>query len=105
MKQLKSEFPGARIVREENHIDVLVETDHELRLYEIKSDLSPLSVLRQAIGQLLEYAYFYPARGQRRLQLVVVGRSSLSADGDVYLQHLQGRFSLPLTYRVVALDI
>ena len=103
MKVLKAEFPGACIEREWNYIDVVVETNSELHLYEIKSDLSPRTVMRNAIGQLLEYAYYFPDRGDRSMHLVIVGRNPLSADGEDYLHHLQSQFALPLTYRVVSL--
>ena len=51
---LKDEFPLARVVCEENFVDVLVETSEERFLYEIKSDLRASTVIRLAIGQLLE---------------------------------------------------
>lgn len=51
---LKDEFPLARVVCEENFVDVLVETSEERFLYEIKSDLRARTVIRLAIGQLLE---------------------------------------------------
>jgi hypothetical protein len=41
-------------------IDLVVKQDDKYRFYEIKTDLSPRVCLRQAIGQLLEYAFFGP---------------------------------------------
>jgi hypothetical protein len=103
MKELKFEFPNARVVREENFIDVLVETSGELRLYEIKSDLSPRTVLRLAIGQLLEYSYFQTVRDGRKVTLVVVGRNPLSSDDAAYLVHLRDTMRLPFEYRTVSI--
>lgn len=102
MNELKSEFPSARVVCEENFIDVLVETSSELRLYEIKSDLAPRTVLRLAIGQLLEYSYFQIVSGGRKVTLVVVGRNSLSSDDAAYLTHLRDAVGLPFEYRAVS---
>lgn len=104
MKELRKAFPGGRVVREENFIDVLVETNDEVRLYEIKSDLAPRTVLRLAIGQLLEYSYPYlrSGDGSRRVTLIAVGRNELSDDDAVYLSHLRDRLGLPLEYRVVS---
>lgn len=101
MNELLQEFPRGRLVREENFIDVLVEDDTDLRLYEIKSDLSPRTVLRQAIGQLLEYAHFQAALKGRNLHLIVVGRVALSTEDAKYLAQLREQFALPLEYRVV----
>lgn len=100
MEDLREQFPKARIVREENFIDVLVETETDLYLYEIKSDLSPMTVFRSAIGQLLEYA-FRMKRHQKFIHLIVVGRTPLSAVDEKYLKHLQRDYALPLEYCVV----
>ncbi|AMM13084.1 hypothetical protein AX768_02110 [Burkholderia sp. PAMC 28687] len=100
MSELAIEFPSARIVCEENYVDVTVETSEDLIFFEIKSDLAPRTVLRLAVGQLLEYG-FYPQKLQRLpTRLVVVGRNSLSASDAAYLHVLRERFALPLEYRV-----
>lgn len=105
MRELQMEFPNGRIVREENFIDVLVETGDEVRLYEIKSDLAPRTVLRLAIGQLLEYSYPYlrSSGDARTVTLIAVGRNELSADEATYLAHLREQMGLPLEYRMVRL--
>lgn len=103
LARLKRDFPEARVVPEENFIDVLVETNEAIRLYEIKSDLSPRMVLRQAIGQLLEYAYFQIAPCGRSLHLIVIGRNPLSDCDSQYLRYLQEIISLPLEYEIVQL--
>lgn len=100
MEDLRKQFPNARIVREENFIDVLVETETDLYLYEIKSDLSPMAVLRAAIGQLLEYA-FRMKNAQKCIHLIAVGRTPLCAVDENYLKHLQRDYALPLEYFVV----
>ena len=101
MKELQTEFPNAKVVREENYIDVLVKTDDAVRLYEIKSDLAPRNVLRLAIGQLLEYAYFYFKGDGRKVTLIAVGRNELSEDDETYLAYLRDKVGLTLEYRVV----
>jgi hypothetical protein len=103
MKELKTEFPRARVVREENFIDVTVETSSELLLFEIKSDLSPRSVIRQALGQLLEYAFHPDRKHHLPVRLVIVGRRVLSSVDAQYFDRLTRDFSLPLAYRVVPL--
>ena len=103
MRELTEENPGARVVREIDYIDVLVETRDALCLYEIKSDLAPRTVIRLAIGQLLEYAYRLANPKQKRIELVIVGREELSASESGYLEHLRIQHRLPLQYRVVPL--
>lgn len=102
MEELQEEYPGASIKREDRYIDITLQTEDELFLFELKSDLEPRTVMRQALGQLLEYAY-HPNREHPDLpiRLVIVGRSELSQHDKAYLDRLVGKFSLPLDYRVV----
>lgn len=104
MRELVAENPDALVVRERNYIDVLVETPDSLHLYEIKSDLSPSTVLRLAIGQLLEYAFRLPNPHGKRVVLVAVGRAALSAQDHAFLDHLNRRHLVSLEYRVVTLQ-
>jgi hypothetical protein len=103
LAELRIEFPGVRIVREENFIDVSVDTVTELLLYEIKSDLEPRVVIRQALGQILEYAFHPQRQHLLPVRLVIVGQCALTPDDARYLELLRRTFSLPLEYRVVPL--
>jgi hypothetical protein len=101
MQELRTEYPNWKVVREQDFIDVRVETATELLLFEIKSDLEPRAVIRQALGQILEYA-FHPSREHTLpVKLVIVGRRALTPADRRYLQRLQDDHSLPLDYRVV----
>jgi len=101
LAELKHEFPGANIVAEQDYVDVSVRTKNELLLFEIKSDLEPRVVIRQALGQILEYA-FHPQRAQKLpVRLIIVGRCSLSPVEQRYLDLLRREFMLPLEYRVI----
>lgn len=83
-------------------IDAVVVDGNSHIFYELKITASPQDCLRQAIGQLLEYAY-WPGAGSANA-LVVVGEAALDAEGDRYLATLRERFSLPLTYRRIVKD-
>jgi hypothetical protein len=80
----------------------VVKQDDKYRFYEIKTDPSPRVCLRQAIGQLLEYAFFGPGRPDQ-IELIVVGRRRLDKEGTEYLQLLNGRFGLAIKYETVNL--
>ncbi|AOU96799.1 hypothetical protein BI364_01165 [Acidihalobacter yilgarnensis] len=101
MSELKLEYPEALVESERDFIDVSVTTKKELILFEIKSDLEPRTVIRQALGQILEYAYHPNRKHLLPLRLVIVGRRPLTSLDKTYLDHLTTTFSLPLTYRVV----
>lgn len=103
--ELRKEYPKADIQFESDYIDVLVSTADRRILFEIKSDYSPRKVMRLAIGQLLEYAYYPGREDERELELVMVGRADLDKSGKEYLKRLQESFGLPLGYRQVRLPL
>lgn len=83
-------------------VDLVVRCEGEYWFYEIKTALSPRACLRQALGQLLEYA-FWPG-AQEATHLVVVGEFPLDNEGAKYLNTLRERFSLPLDYEQISLS-
>ena len=103
LDELKSEYPDAEISCEKDFVDITVETLSERILYEIKSDLAPRTVLRLALGQLLEYGFYSVSEANSRLciRLVAVGRTQLTQQDQAYLDALREKFNLPLEYRSV----
>jgi hypothetical protein len=102
-QELRAEFPGASIRCEVLGIDVLLETDRDRILFEVKSDLCPRRVIREALGQVLEYAYYRPETDEKALRLVLVGRSPAGTQEMAYLSMLRSQFSIPVEYRQVSL--
>jgi hypothetical protein len=82
-------------------IDVVVMNKNKYWFYEIKTALTPRACLREAIGQLLEYAY-WPG-SQEPTRLIVVGESPIDKDGQEYLRRLKQRFSLPIEYESIVI--
>jgi hypothetical protein len=80
-------------------VDVVVQRENEYWFYEIKTAQTPRACLREAIGQLLEYAFWPGAPNVTRL--VVVGETPIDNSGAVYLRCLRERFSLPLEYEQI----
>lgn len=81
-------------------IDVVVQATDGLSFYEIKTASSAKACLREALGQLLEYAYWPGSETPK--ELVVVGEAPLTNDGKRYVDLLRARFSLPLSYRRIS---
>jgi hypothetical protein len=103
MNELRHEYPGSQVLRENEFIDISIRTKTELILFEIKSDLDPRSVIRHGLGQILEYAY-HPLRTHNLpIRMVIVGRCPLTNSDKQYLDRLKHDFALPLAYRVVDL--
>jgi hypothetical protein len=90
------EHPGVARTK----IDVVLRRNRrEFWYYEIKTAQSPRACLREALGQLLEYAYWPRAQEARRL--IVCGESPLDDDGKIYLRLLRRRFRLPIEYQQI----
>jgi len=103
LQELRAEHPHAEVICEEDFVDVLVRSGDGDVLYEIKTDLSPKTMLRQAIGQLLEYGHHGEGRTHQQLRFVAVGRNPLSAQDEAYLAMLKAKYGLPIEYRFVRL--
>lgn len=82
-------------------IDVVARHGQALWFYEVKTGGSDRACLREAIGQLLEYALWPGATPPERL--VVVGEPPLSTDGVAYLAQLNAGFPIPIDYRQLTL--
>jgi hypothetical protein len=65
--------------------------------YEIKTALSARLCIREAIGQLIEYA-FWPG-GKEATALVIVAEATLDKSAELYLRELRSRFNIPLYYQ------
>ena len=81
-------------------MDVAVQTDEGIWIYEIKTGTSARGCIREAIGQLLEYALWPGA--PKAAKLIVVGEGPFDDAAKAYLQRLNNRFPLPISYQQIA---
>ena len=79
--------------------DLVLRRLDSYELFEIKTALAPRDCVRQALGQLLEYAY-WPG-SPLFAALWVVGPSALDDDTRKHLTGLRERFNIPIDYRHV----
>jgi hypothetical protein len=80
-------------------VDAVVAKNSSYIFFEIKVAPSTRSALREALGQILEYAYWPNAN--RANILVVVGEESPTKEAESYLKNLRKRFGLKLFYRQI----
>lgn len=78
-------------------VDVATSVDGQIVFYEIKTGSSVRSSIRQALPQLLEYA-FWP-EDRRAHELVIVSHLPITDAANRYLTFLRKEFGLPLTYK------
>jgi len=51
------------VILESDDVDITIPGEKKTILIEIKTDSNPRVAIREAIGQLLEYAYYRPQTG------------------------------------------
>lgn len=78
-------------------IDLATKEVTKITFYEIKTSTSVRTSIRQAIPQLLEYA-FWPD-DTRASELVIVSHLPITKAAEQYLKFLREKFKLPLSYR------
>ena len=83
-------------------VDLVAFKDGALWMFEIKTGATVRSCLREALGQLLEYALWPGATKPARL--VVVGTPPLEGDAIPYIEKLNKAFPVSVAYRQVKLD-
>ena len=83
-------------------VDLVVRQPNGYWFYEIKTSVSPRACIKEAVGQLLEYA-FWPG-SQEAHRLIVVGETAAGADVQEYCRRLNERFSLPIQYQQIVLE-
>jgi hypothetical protein len=100
--QLVSQF-GVENVRAEfsnvgrTSVDIVVRRKKSYWFYEIKTADSVRECVRDALGQLLEYA-FWPPAARAVSRLIIVGEAAMDEECEKYLQVLKKHFSLPVEY-------
>jgi len=85
-----------------NRIDVVVNHNQEYYFYEVKVAGSAKSCLRQALGQLMEYAYWPGKRHAKKI--VVAGEHPLDENSRNYLSFLRESFNLPVEYKQITIS-
>ena len=79
-------------------IDTIVKHhDYKYTLYEMKTACTSKRCIREAIGQLLEYAYF--SKNNNIEKLIVVGPVTIENESIEYLKRLRKQFKLRIYYQ------
>jgi hypothetical protein len=83
-------------------IDVVLRNGREYLYYEIKNASSARACIREALAQLIEYAYWPGA--QEASQLIIVGEPEFDSEAKVYIEQLRSRFGLPINYQQIDVE-
>jgi len=81
-------------------VDAVVKlSEQRFWIYEVKVSATASDAIRQALGQLLEYAFREGAWNPRKM--FVVGEPALDAGSRKFLARLHSKFRLPIEYRQI----
>lgn len=80
-------------------IDLVVRDNNaNFIFYEIKTSYSARRCIREAIGQLLEYAYYPNVKKAKKL--IIVSPNAITSEGKDYLKSIRERFNIPVYYQM-----
>lgn len=103
-KELVSTF-GEDAVGLENHIsgnriDIVVKiAEHSYGFYEVKTGSSAKLCIRQAMGQLFEYAFWNSSNF--KVDLIIAGEFEMDKTTSDYINFLKSNFNIPISYYCV----
>ena len=87
---------------EDEYVDIKCRAGSKLHLIEVKSDPRARVALREAIGQLLDYAFFAPLKGGGVPVLHVAAPGPCTDDVRTYLATVRTRVGLVVKYHQVS---
>lgn len=93
---LKSIYPNAVITPEQNYVDIAVIHNGLNSFYELKTHNTAKKCIREAFGQLMEYAY-YPGEVFAD-EIIVVGEAEPTLEDVSYVAFLRDTLGIPLFY-------
>jgi hypothetical protein len=96
-KLLQKRFGEKNVELEADFVDITILNGSKKILVEIKSDGDARVAIRNALGQVLEYAYF-DSNFKEQLQLVIIAPGVETPSIADYIKRLQVDFRIPITY-------
>ncbi|MFC1510208.1 hypothetical protein ACFL49_00925 [Candidatus Omnitrophota bacterium] len=87
---------------EDGRVDIKAKTHGgSWHFFEVKTS-NPKLCIREALGQIMEYAYW--PEEERAEKLIIVGDSRPTKDDEAYLQHIRNKFKIPVCYSCFDLE-
>lgn len=77
-------------------VDIVVRLKNSFIFYEIKTSQTAKAAIREAMGQIIEYAFWPDKKNAEKL--VIVAPASATTETKVYIKRLRKEFNLPIFY-------
>lgn len=97
-KTLEKQYGEKTVEAQRNFRDIILTAPNRRVLIEIKASQDARQAIRDAFGQLLDYAHF-ETELQKEYELFIVGRGTPTSETQSYLDRLRNRFGLKINYR------
>ena len=95
-KHLCNKHGHAKVHYEQNFVDLTLEESEGCTFFEIKTETTAKHCIREAMGQLVEYAHYH--NHNRAIRIVVVGDAPPTERDRSYLAFLRKKYHLPIYY-------
>jgi hypothetical protein len=95
---LQQRYGRTNVVRERDYVDISVIDGVTTLLIEIKTHPVVRAAIREAIDQLLEYAYYRGSKKSRAVQLVIVAPGKPHQLDEEFIRRLNSDFKIPIRY-------
>lgn len=104
LKSLQDNYGDKNVILEKDFIDIKVETDDLINLYEIKTYDKAIYCIRDAIGQLLLYASRLKNKPIKQINLIVIGLGEDNLDSTDFKKYLLDNFNFNFEYKYFKYD-
>ena len=97
LAKLQIRYGKENVLLEEAGVDVTIKGKKTV-LVELKTTANARLAIREALGQLLEYAYFRTPARPGPLELIIMAPGRFDDEAKNYMQQLRGKFNFPVQY-------
>src|SRR5690606_19668720 len=101
-EKLVAKFGEENVIMEENNVDIKLSQSNYLVFYEIKSSSYASGCIREALGQILSYAF--NDKDERDKKLVVVGQFPPNKSDLAYINFIKGSINFDFEYEYIELE-
>lgn len=98
-KILENKYGEKNVIMEKDYVDLKVMLPNEIILYEVKSSLYAGECIREALGQIMSYAY--ADKDIRQKRLVIAGRNEPNQDEENFIKYIKKNLKLDFSYEVI----
>ncbi|MFN7141477.1 MAG: hypothetical protein ACK4UN_19280, partial [Limisphaerales bacterium] len=99
---LVAKYGEGKVFLERNFVDLVVQDKDQLILYEVKPYSSVVLCVREALGQVITYAWKEQLDGTRKIKLVVVGPNRPNAEEKQFLHYVKDNLTVDFDYEQCA---